>query len=154
MYPYTYVDSAFVSSHYRLFCELGYPQLDLVVHNDGSWSIIEMHNAPLIAAETKWRYVMKDIRHQEINSTFLKKMIQRIDPRQKLLWELEEAKTNAMELENIRKELHREDIANRAFGVIKKNEGLYDRVARNGMREANLDSIFKHIPTQQRVGLK
>lgn len=152
-HPYNYLDSAFVSDKYKLFCDLGYPQLDLVVHKDGSWSILEMLNAPLISGLTRWNYILKNIRNQEISEAFISRMLERINPMKREFWEIERQKEAALDLEEIRKANHREDSVNRAMKIVKKNEGLVERIARNGIGEMDLNSIYKHIPRQQKIGL-
>lgn len=154
VHPYTYLDSSFVSDDYKMFCDLGYPQLDMIRHDDGSWSIIEMLNAPVIPSMTRWSYILKNIKHQEVNVTFIKRMIERIDPRGRELWDIEDSKSAAVEMDEVRRQEHKEEFADKAFKAIRGNEGLMERIYKGGLREMNLDRIYQHIPQQQRQAIK
>lgn len=143
--PYTYVDSSFVGPHYRIFCSLGFPELDAVTHEDGSWSVLEMRNAPVVPSLTQWWWVLKDIRHQEISESFLRSVIPSLDPRQAAFWDRELRKTLEMESEKLRVEKFQEDLVERTVKRLSQSGELMERVARFGTRELDPRRIALRI---------
>ena len=159
--------SSMVSEYYCWFVELGYENLDILQHRstyevpsgylttfDGTWSIIEYYNSPIIPSLTRWNYVLAGINDQEISASFVEKMVGMLDLRRKQVWDMAEAKTKAMEDEKESLEKHAQDIAERAKNLILSNPNVVERIARNGLSEMNPTSILKHIPRHQKNGLK
>jgi len=140
------------SDYYHWFVELGYPQLDIVVFEDGEWAIREFYSCPIVPSMTQWKYVLQGMRHIEITKSFVEKWCHRLDLTRKEMWDLEEAKTAKVEADHAAVEVHREEFANAALNIIKKNDDLVERVAKNGPQEINLDKIAKHIPESKLRG--
>jgi len=159
--------SSMVSPYYVWFCELGYPNLDIVKTREtfsvgggyltaesGCWSIIEYYNAPIIPSLTRWNYVIADINDHEISSSFVEKMVGMLDIRKKEYWDICEKKTAKMEAEKEHLEAHAQDMAERATNMIMRNPATVERIMKNGLSEMNPLSILKHIPRHQKNGLK
>lgn len=165
---YSWYPSSLCGPYYVWFCELGYPNLDIVEHNttyqlddgtflsapDGSWSIIEYYNAPVIPSLTRWNFVLSDIRHVAPSPGFIKKYVQQLDLRRKEVWDALDAKEKAQDEEKARVEGHAQDTAERAKNVIMGNPALVERIAKNGLQEINLNKIASNIPRHQFVGHK
>jgi len=157
-----------VSEYYTWFVDLGYPNLDIVRHRenywiesdrswltaDGSWSIIEYYNAPIIPSLTRWNFVLANVNDHEISASFVEKMVKMLDLRRKEYWDLCEAKTKAMEDEREALERHAQDIASRATDLIMRTPTVVERIAKNGLQEMDPVNILKHIPRHQKNGLK
>ena len=152
---------SFCSPYYRLFCELGYPQLDLRftrVHDEktdtgwetGEWNIYEMVHAPLFPSTALWRDVLTGIRHVEINKSNLKRLIDSIDPMKDAIWDRERKKTKAVFDEDERTQRHRDDISTRMTKAITQNPDLVQRIAKNGIEEIDPAKIIRHIPRARR----
>jgi hypothetical protein len=135
-----------VSDYYGWFVHMGYPQLDIVDYTDGSWAILEYHNAPIIPSLTKFHLVLTGIRNIEKSYTFCKHHADLLDPTKRNFQAHHDAKTKAVELEHEALERHRNDSVERAFQAISKNQGLIDRISRDGIMEMNLDRIRRNIP--------
>ena len=144
----TYI-SSFVSRYHHWFRELGYPQLDIVEYEDGSWDIIEMLNAPVIPSLTRYNVVLGNMKHIIPSRGFVEKYCKKIDNTQKAFWDEEERKSAAAEDEAIKKEVRAEEIAEKCAQAVTRNPGLMERIAKNGMQEMNLGAIAKNISRQQ-----
>lgn len=151
---YGWYPSSMCSKYYIWFVELGYENLDILEHQDGSWSIIEYYHTPLIPAEARWNYVLMDIRNTIPTPGFVTKYVHQLDLRRKEAWDIAEAKTRAMEEEKVRLNEHAEDTAERAKNIIMQTPALLERIAEKGLREMDLDKIIKHIPRHQLNGHK
>lgn len=134
------------SKYHKWFKEMGYPQLDINKYYDGSWSIIEYYNNPIIPSLTKWKVVLGVMHNIEISYGFCKKYIEEIDLQKKAIWDREERKTSRMEQEKKSLDDHRQEYADKAFEAVRKNPDLMDRIAKNGLEEMNLGNIAQHIP--------
>ena len=142
------------SDYHHWFVELGYPQLDIVTFEDGEWAIREFYSCPIIPSMTQWKYVLQGMRNIEITKSFVEKWCRKLDLTRKEFWDAEEAKTQKVETEHAAVEVHRQEFADEALKIIKKNEDLVERVAKNGIQEINLDNIAKHVPASKLRGLK
>lgn len=157
----SHVPESVRSPWYSWFVEAGYPNLDIMKDGEsywklaepsGAWHIIEFYRSPVIPSLTPWNYVLKNIRNTEISRSFVEKYVKNLDLRRKEVWDAEAAKTKKMEDEFETLEKHRADTVERAFQAVKKNDGLVERVARNGMHELLPSAIFRHIsPHHKRV---
>jgi hypothetical protein len=110
MLNYEYLDSSFVGPHYKMMCDLGYPQLDIKQWDDGEWAILEMLNAPLVPSLTRFTYVLKKIRHTEIREGTVKRLVRSIDPAFPEFWVREAEKSISMEMEKDAAERHTEEM--------------------------------------------
>ena len=138
--------SSMLSKYHWMFIEAGYPECDAVLHKDGSWSIRQFHQRPIIPSMTKWNWVLTDIRHREISPTFIKTYLDRLDPSKPHYFEDEMKKSQEAIEEAEKAEQHKEEIAEKATKAITRNEELCERIAKNGIGEIDLDKIAKHIP--------
>ena len=142
---YLYLDSGFVGPHYKMMCDLGYPQLDIKQWDDGEWAILEMLNAPLVPSLTRFTYVLKKIRHTEIREGIVKSLVRSIDPAFPEFWIKEAEKTLSMEMEKDAAERHTEETINRMTASIMRNQELVERIHRYGVSEINPDKIALRI---------
>lgn len=145
MSNYTYLDSSFVSDKYKIFCDLGYPMLDAITFNDGEWCVIELLNAPLIPALTRWQYVLKGMRNIELCEGLVRKFIKQLDPHEPEFWikEYEESR-KVVDLKNKQAEAQ-EDWSEWMGNALKHNAGLMERVAKYGAKELHPDQIAYRI---------
>lgn len=148
---YTYLNSAAVGPYYDICCDVGYPQCDIVKYHDGEWAIIAYENAPLVPSLTKWRVISSGIRHKEISHGLVHKLIINSDPMKAALWEREKARSLAVESEHKSIEANRDDILNEAVNIVKRNDSLMQRVAKNGLHELDLGSIARHVEPEKLI---
>jgi hypothetical protein len=141
--------SYFCSRYYPWFLDLGYPRLDVIEYTDGEWGIIQMESGPIIPAETKWRLVLQGIRNVEISWSFIRKYVHMIDNQRREYWDREAARSRAVEAEYEAKEDAAVDRAERVFQAIKRNDGLMNRIARNGLSEMDPRRLARHVPKHQ-----
>lgn len=142
---YTYLDSSFVSKHYKIFCDLSYPMLDVLEFEDKEWAIIEMLNAPLVPSLTKWQYVLKGMRNVEVSEGLVRKFIKQLDPHEPEFWvkEYEESR-KVIDLKN-KQATEQEDWSEWMGNALKSNAGLMERVAKYGAKELHPDQIAYRI---------
>jgi len=145
MWPYTYLNSPFVSDKYEWFCDLGYPQCDLHVREDGSWAILEMLNAPLVPSLTAWRWIATGFKNVEPCQSRIKRILESIDPTRKEIWQREEQKTAELEANDKAREEHADAVATEWTSSIIRNPALMERVAKNGMHEILPHKIAENI---------
>lgn len=151
MLPYRdvgrYADTpAFCSEYYTWFQELGYPTLDIVVYEDGEWSIIEMLTGPHIPSEVKFRPILSGMRNTAITFGFVKKYVEFLDITKGAYLEAEELKSAKILKENDDLARHRRNIAERAVQIINRHDHLKERIAKFGLQEALPWHVAKHIP--------
>jgi hypothetical protein len=149
-YPYLYVDSPFVSKWYPWFCELGYPQLDIAAWDDGEWAILQMANAPLMPAMTKFNYILTGLRNIEKSRSFVKEYVELLDLTKSAYWALEEEKSQQAEEEADKKEKHMEESTNRKLEVIKRCPTLMERVHKFGLNQIGFESIWRNLTPEQK----
>lgn len=150
--------SSFYSRYHKIFCELGYPELDIRFvssadkkkriwgHETGEWCIIEMLNSPVIPHLCQWRDVYSGFKNKEINRGFIEKRVHEIDTKRKEIWEREEAKTKRAIAEREAAEAYYADSAARKTKAIMQNPDLANRVAKHGLSEIDPYAIYKRIP--------
>lgn len=141
MFCGNYIDSAVVSKDYRVFVDLGYPQLDRLKYQDGEWCIIEYQNAPLVPSLTKWKRIYNGFRNMEFTESFAKKLIRQIDPQYPEFWAHELKKTQQMLQAKDAQETENLEWVQKTLPKMLKNENLMQRIARYGTRELNPDRI-------------
>lgn len=142
------------SPWYVWFVEMGYPRLDIRTFEDGEWALIEYYTSPGIPHLTKWNYVLTHIRNVPITKGFVEKYVKSLDLHRKEVWDAAEAKSKEAEERHAALENHAQDTANKAFEVIRKNEGLVERIAKNGLREIDPRVLQTHVPSHQFIGYK
>jgi hypothetical protein len=135
-----------VSKYHRWFREMGYPQLDIQEYPDGSWSIIEYLNCPVIPSLTRWNVVLANLEHIEPSYSFCEKYVQMMDTQKRWFWDLQDLKERQLDEESDALERHAEELGERAHFAVTHNPAMMDRIAKNGMGELNLAKIAKHIP--------
>lgn len=138
-----------VSKYYSWFYELGYPNLDLHVYNDGSWDIIQYLNRPSARREVKWQSVLGPMKNVMITYEFCKKWVQKLDITKRHYMEAEEKKTQAIIDEAHKTDKHVSDMAERATKAVMKNQGLVNRIAKNGLKEMDLLYLAKRVPKSE-----
>lgn len=139
---------------YAWCVELGYPNLDVQQWPDGEWALIEFYNAPIIPGNTRWNFVLQDLRNIEITPGFLAAYTRKLDLQRQQAWADLEAKEKAQDEEKAKLDAHAEDTAERAKNVILNTPSLVERIAENGLKEMDLEKIIKHIPRHQLLGHK
>ena len=144
-YPYLYVDSPMVSRHYKMFCDIGYPHLDINEWPDGEWAILQYWNAPLIPTMTRWNYVLTGLRNVEKSESFVKDYVEIIDTTRRAFWELQDEKSAKTEQEAEAKEQYFEDSAARKLEILKRSPALMERVAKFGMNAIGFESMWRHL---------
>lgn len=154
---------AYRSPWYGWFVDMGYPNLDILKEGcswwrdcpeTGTWHLIEFHRSPVIPALTNWTYVLQDIKNVEISRSFVEKFVHSLDLRRKQVWDEHDAKSKRLKDEQDRLERHREATAEEALKIIKKNDGLMDRIHRYGMHEMAPHVIWRHVPRHLKIGSK
>jgi len=141
------------SEHYKIFCELGYPMCDIEQFSDGSWRIIEYLNSPIIPSLTRVSHVLGPIQNLIITRSFIEKYLNMLDIRKKAYHEVLAEKEAKLKLESDHAERSAQDFAKRAAQIVSGGE-VMDRIKKNGVKEMDLDSIAKHIPSHQKNGNK
>ena len=144
-----YNPSHICSKYYKWFVEMGYPQLDINQYIDGSWSIIEYENSPLIPSMTRWRMVLGVMKNIEISYGFVKKYVEEIDLQKKAIWDRAERASAEADKVAAEKEAHQYEYADKAFEIMRRNPDLMERIAENGLSEMSLDKIAEHVPHQE-----
>lgn len=148
LFRWNYISS--MQSEYHSWFQLqGYPELDILKYEDGSWFVIQFYNSPIVPSLTKWQTVLGEMRNVDISSAFLLKYLKQLDITKKQFWDREEAKTKETEEEFERIEKHREESAERATQAIVRNPNLMNRIANNGLYEMDLGYIANHVPTRE-----
>lgn len=150
----SYYPSYMVSPWYCWFLDLGYENLDIEKYGDGSWSIIEYYNSPVIPSMTRYNLVLGPMENVDLSKGFIEHWVKKLDLRRKEYWDECERKTKEMEDEKARLDKHAEDTAERAKNAIMSNESLVNRIAKNGMKEIDLPTIRRNIPKHQLIGFK
>jgi hypothetical protein len=158
-----YFYSSFTSKYHRLFCELGYPQLDVrFVHSHdpkkpkiwgyetGEWAIYEMLRSPVVPHLTPWKDVLTGLKNIEINKGVLKRMAESIDLTKQEAWDREMAKSQAVADEHEAAAKHRLEMVDKIHQSIVKNPDLVERIAKNGPGEMDPAAIMRHIPKARR----
>jgi hypothetical protein len=137
------------SDDYHIFCELGYPQLDRIVYEDGEWAIREFYTQPIMPCQTQWKVIFSGFRNVEFNRSFVKRMIEMIDLERREFWErmeMEEQERREQEKAaiNARADLHAQ-----AAKELVKNDALMERAAKMGPSAFSLDSILREMSPHQ-----
>lgn len=142
-------DSYIVSEYHRMFCKLGYPELDLRVYPDGETWVIQYYNRPIIPALTKWQTVLGPLRNVLVTESFIREWVEKLDITKKAFWAREEQKTREVEEEWDSVERQKVDRVERAHKAIMRNPNLVERMARNGIHEMDIPSLARHVPTTE-----
>lgn len=147
-------DSYMLSPYYKMFVEMGFPQLDIRVFKDGEWAIREFHNAPLVPSLTKWKYVLSGMRNIEISESFIRKYLWSIDPRQKRFWEHDDETRKKEDEERAYYENERAERTMALGKQLAKNEDLMNEAYRIGPAAFDLENIAKKIYKERPWKLK
>jgi len=141
------------SPYYRWFCELGYDNCDIEEYADGSWRIVEYLNAPIIPSLTRVAHVLGPIQNLIISRSFIEKYLGMLDIRKKAYHEVLAEKETKLKLDSDYAERSAQDFAKRAAQIVSGGE-VMDRIKKSGVKEMDLESIAKHIPSHQKNGNK
>lgn len=136
---------------YTWCVDLGYRNIDIQQWHDGEWALIEFYNSPVIPALTRWNFILSDLRNIEISPGFLTKYVRQLDLTRKEAWDALDAKERAQTEEKEALDRHAEDTAERAKNIIMQTPTLVERIAKNGLKEMDLEKIAKHIPRHQLI---
>ena len=150
---YNWYPSSICSQYYVWFVELGYPNCDIEEFSDGSWRIVEYLNAPIIPSMTMVSHVLGPIENLIISRSFIEKYLGMLDIRKKAYHEVLEEKSEKLKSESEYAERAAQDFAARAAKIVSGGE-VMDRIAKYGIKEMDLTSIAKHIPSHQKNGDK
>jgi hypothetical protein len=137
------------SEYNPIFCELGYPELDILRDESGEWHIIQYLNGTAIPSLTRWQPVLTRIKGVIITKSILEKFCKELDITRKEFWAREEAKSKLAEDEFDAKERHAAEYVDKAHEAITRNPDLMERIAKNGIKEMNLDQLQKHVPVTE-----
>jgi len=137
------------SDYHKLFVEAGYPLHDLVDFGDGEWAVREFHRYPLIPSLTPWSWVLKGIRHQEKSFSFISNQLRALDPRLPAFWVKQIEKTLEVEVEKLNQERFVEEAVDHTLARLRKNEALWERIARHGVGELDLRTLAGHVAKNQ-----
>ena len=141
--------SSVVSKYFCWFVLMGYPECDIYEEDDGTWFIIQFLNAPIIPHLTRWQMVLGPMRNVEKSYAFCEKYLRECDMNKRAFWDREEAKTKAVNDEHEALDRHKEEFVNHAYKAITKNEGLVQRIAKNGISEIDLTTLAKRVPKSE-----
>jgi hypothetical protein len=89
------------------------------------------------------------MKHVEISPGFIKTYVEACDLQRRELWDREELKSKAAELDHDALERHAEDLATRYTKAMMKNPFLVERMAKEGPQAAMPWNIRKHVPRYQ-----
>ena len=141
-----YISYAF-SQYHKWFLRMGYPLLDIVKYEDGSWAIIQYETMPVVPSATRWMVVLGPMHHVDCTESFCRDYVKKIDNTKKEFWDEQDRKTKQAEDAADIKEKHAADMAERCTYAVTNNPGLMSRIAENGIDEINLNKIARNIPT-------
>lgn len=144
----------FLSKWYPMFCEMGFPQLDIRQFEDGEWAIREFYRSPVVPSLTPWKYVLTGLRNVDISESFIRKYLWQIDPRTRAFWEREESERRKAEDERTSIENVKVDRIMRLGKQLAKNEDLMERARRIGPAALDLENIGRQIHKDQPWKLK
>ena len=134
------------SRYHKWFVELGYPQLDIEEYEDGEWAIIEYLGQTVVPSEVRWNVILSGLRHIEPSFSFVKNYIDTEVGLRKLFEIHKDIETTKIAMDKEKEDRRVQDLADRATALVKRNEAMYNRVAKNGLHELNLHELAKHIP--------
>ena len=138
--------SFMVSPWHRVFCALGYPELDLRTYEDGEHAIVQYLHKPIIPGLAQSQVVLAGLRNVDISEAFLKHWAERLDLTKRGIW----ADVDRTEKEHMRQmkeeERRSEDFATRMLDGVKRNPDLMNRIAKNGLKELDPRRMINHIP--------
>lgn len=141
------------SPYYKWFVEMGYPNCDIEEYGDGSWRLVEYLNAPIIPSLTRVAHVLGPIQNLIISRSFIEKYLGMLDIRKKAYHEVLAEKEAKLKLDSDYAERSAQDFAKRAAQIVSGGE-VMDRIKKSGVKEMDLESIAKHIPSHQKNGNK
>jgi hypothetical protein len=140
--------------YYAWCVEMGYPNIDIQQWADGEWAIIEFYNSSPLPSQTRWNFVLQDLRNIEISRGFVTRYVHQLDLHRKEAWDALDAKERKQTEEKAALDAHAEDTAERAKNIIMQTPTLVERIAKKGLKQMDLDKIAEHIPRNQFIGYK
>lgn len=137
------------SAYYSIFCENGYPMLDIIDGENGEWHIIEYLNAPTVPSLTKWAYVLTNIRNREKTWPSIKNLIENLDMYSDYFWsrlkkEEEEAYNRVDSIEQ-----QRIAAAEKTAEALANNDWFREEYAKHGAEAFKLETLAKDIVKQR-----
>ena len=137
------------SDYHSWFVEMGYPELDIVEYQDGSWDIIQFLGQTVIPAEAQWQVVLGNIKNRIPTYSFCYHWAQKLDLNRRHFWEEEEKSRQAHLDKALDQDKHVEDLAERMSSIVSQTPTLMDRIARNGPQEMLLHKVAEHVPLNE-----
>jgi hypothetical protein len=137
------------SDFHSWFVEMGYPELDIVEYEDGSWDIIQFIGQTVIPAETKWQVVLGGIKNQLKTYSFCEYWAKRLDMHKKFFWDLEDFNQKKHLMDAEEQDRHVEDLAERMTHVITHTPTMMERIVKNGAGEMLLHKLACHVPKNE-----
>ncbi len=138
--------SSFFSDYHPWFCEMGYPRVDLVMYEDGSWGLIELQDGGLIPSEAKFIDILAGIKNLEPNFSTLRRLVHSLDIYRGEYLDHELKKSQAAEDEWAYVMRRRNDLVNKTAEVFAKNDHLKERIARRGAKALDLIDLSRYVP--------
>lgn len=138
--------SSFFSQYHPWLVHMGYPTLDIVTYEDGSWAIIELQDGGYIPSEAKFKVIMGFMENLEPSYSTIKKLVSSIDVCKDAFWERERLKTQRVEDEWEAAEAKKMELADQATALMTGNPDLMERVAKKGLSMLQLKEISKFVP--------
>lgn len=137
------------SEYHKWFVEMGYPELDIVEYDDGSWDIIQFLGSTVIPSEARWQVVLGNIKNRIPTFGFCKHWVDRLDMQKKAFWDLEDLNQKKHLMDQERLDKHVEDLAERMSFIVTHTPTLMERIAKNGIGEMLLHKMARHVPTNE-----
>lgn len=148
IYSWNYV--SYMQSKYHVwFCEMGYPELDILEYPDGEKWVFQYYRSPVIPCITQWQAVLGPLRNVDLTYSMMEKYANMLDITKRSFWDRENTASQRSEQEWEAVERHREDMVERASQAFLRNPDLMDRIAKNGLYEMELGRIARHVPTHE-----
>lgn len=140
---------------YRWTKNFGYPNVDIIDDRaaDGTWSLVEYLRSPVVPSLTPWNYILRDIT-EPLTESLVKRFCEMLDLRKReyrARMEAEEKDSKAKVDSALKLE---DEIATKAAKLISGNDGLLQRIAKNGVAEITPERILSNVPRHQQNGLK
>lgn len=137
------------SDYHHWFVEMGYPELDIVEYQDGSWDIIQFIGQTIVPAEAKWQVVLGGIKNRLKTYGFCEHWAKKLDMHRRAFWVEEDKKRDEHLAKAEEQDRHVEDLAERMSYVVSNTPTLMDRIAKKGVGEMQLHKVAEHVPLSE-----
>ena len=137
------------SDYHHWFVEMGYPELDIVEYQDGSWDIIQFIGQTIVPAEAKWQVVLGGIKNRVKSYGFCEHWAKKLDNTKRHFWEEQDKERETHLAKALDQDKHVEDLAERMSYVVTNTPTLMDRIAKKGPGEMLLHKVAEHVPINE-----